>query len=189
MTKQAKLGLDRRRLTTKTLAANAIATVALITMIGIIISTSERDVDAQTMGNHGNHWVGNMTSNAQELEQKLINNGKINLEQTIFEAIRSKINTSLTEAMTIAEQSIANDSFALAAFGASQGGYFAYGIIVGIPEMKFYHVKVDPGTGQILATQEQSQRELERMHEEHSAEVVRNGGGSSISGFPFLIPH
>jgi hypothetical protein len=88
----------------------------------------------------------------------------INLEQTIFETINSKINTSLTQAMTTAEKSIGNDSFVLASFGAEDNGYFTYGIIVGTPGMKFYHVKVDPGTGQILAAQEQSQKDLEKMH-------------------------
>jgi hypothetical protein len=29
---------------------------------------------------------------------------------------------------------------------------------------------------------------LEKLHLEHSAEVVRSGDGG-ISGFPFLIPH
>jgi hypothetical protein len=29
---------------------------------------------------------------------------------------------------------------------------------------------------------------LEKMHQEHSAEVVQSGSGGGI-GFPFLIPH
>ena len=40
-------------------------------------------------------------------------NGTINLEQTVFKAIDSKINTSLTQAMTTAERSVANNSFAV----------------------------------------------------------------------------
>jgi hypothetical protein len=74
------------------------------------------------------------------------------------------------------------------AFGAEDGGYFTYRIILGTPGMKFHNVIVDPGNGQILATQEVSQKELEKMHQEHSAAVV-HGGGSSVGGFPFLIPH
>lgn len=179
-------------LRTKTLA-NVIATTALIAMIFTVTSTSGRSVNARMMGDHGASWVGNMTDGLQEHQQKMINNGTINLEQTFFEAIGSKINTSLTQAMTTAEQSVGNDSFALAAFGAEDNGFYTYGIIVGTPGMKFYHVKVDPGTGQILATQEQSQKELDKMHQEHSVEVVRNSGSGSgsggISGFPFLIPH
>ena len=55
------------------------------------------------------------------------------------------------------------------------------------PDMQFYNAIVDPGNGQILAMQNVSQKELEKMHREHSAEVVRNS--ESATGFPLLIPH
>jgi hypothetical protein len=103
----------------------------------------------------------------------------------------SKINTSLTQAMATAEKSVGNDSFAVAAFGSEEGGYFAYRIILATPEMKFYYAKVDPGNGQILETQQVSQKELDKMHKEHSAMVVSNSGSGSfgVTGFPFIIPH
>ena len=53
--------------------------------------------------------------------------------------------------------------------------------------MQFYNAIVDPGNGQILAMQNVSQKELEKMHREHSAEVVRNS--ESATGVPLLIPH
>jgi len=154
-----------------------------------ITSTGEHSINVEMIGAHGS-GVGNMTSGLQEHQQKIMNNGTINLEQTIFEAIGSKINTSLTQAMSAVEQSVGNDSFALAAFGAEQDGYFTYSIILGTPRMKFHYFIVDPGNGQILATKEVSQKELEKLHQEHSFEVVRSdGSGGSVSGFPFLIPH
>jgi hypothetical protein len=57
--------------------------------------------------------------------------------------------------------------------------------------MKFYYIKVDPGNGQILEAQDVSQKELDRMHKEHSAMVVSNSGSSrvGVTGFPFIIPH
>jgi hypothetical protein len=172
----------------KTLVTTVIATAALIAMISVITSSNEYNVNAQMMmGDHGS--FGNTTSGQQEPQQKMMTiNGTINLEQTIAEAIRSKVNTSLTQAMTIAEKSVGNNANALGAFGAEHGGYFAYRIILGTPGMEFYNVIVDPGNGQILATQEVSQEELEKMHVEHSAQVVRSGDGG-VSGFPFLIPH
>ena len=100
----------------------------------------------------------------------------------------SKINTSLTEAITTAQHTVGNYSFAVAAFGSEYGGYFAYQIILGTPRMEFYTVLVDPGNAHILATQKVSAAELEKMHVEHSAEVVGSGDGGGI-GFPFLIPH
>jgi uncharacterized membrane protein YkoI len=155
-------------------------------------SISERSVDAQMVGDHGGSWTENMTSEQQQQhEQKTINDGTIDLKQVISQAINSKINTSLTQAMTTAERSVGNDAFAVAAFGSEEGGYFVYRIILATPGMKFYYVKVDPGNGQILDTQEVSQKELDKMHKEHSAMVVNNNGSHNVdvSGFPFIIPH
>jgi len=50
-------------------------------------------------------------------------------------------------------------------------------------------VLVDPGNGQIVATQKVSAAELEKMHQEHSAKVVSDGNHGGSVGFPFLIPH
>jgi hypothetical protein len=57
--------------------------------------------------------------------------------------------------------------------------------------MKFYYVKVDPGNGQMVDTQKVSQKELDKMHKEHSAMVVSNNCSHNVgvSGFPFIIPH
>jgi hypothetical protein len=171
----------------------AIAFAGLIVMMGVLPFTGEHSVEAQKMGDHGGDWAGNMTSDhqQQQRERKMINNGTINLEKIIFQAIESKINTSLTQAMANAEKSIGNDASAVAGFGSEEGGYFAYGIILATPEMKFYYIKVDPGNGQILEAQDVSQKELDRMHKEHSAMVASNSGSGSvgITGFPFIIPH
>jgi hypothetical protein len=189
MTERVNVSMSMYRgIKPKTLSVYMIATSALIAMMSAVTSMSEHSVNAQmTMGNHGSY--GNMTSDLQELRQKVMANGTINLEQTIFKAIASKVNTSLTQAMTTAERSVGNNSFALAAFGGEYGGYFAYQIILATPGMEFYTVLVDPGNGHILATQKVSAAELEKMHQEHSAEVVRSGGGGGGVGFPFLIPH
>ena len=81
--------------------------------------------------------------------------------QLTQKTIATKINTSLTQAIVTAEKSIGNDSFALAAFGAEEGGYFTYRIILCTPGMKFFNIIVDPGNGQILETQELSQKGIE----------------------------
>jgi hypothetical protein len=193
MTSQVNLHLrDYVRGNTKVLDIKVIGIVALIIAMSIPVQFDDRSVDAQMMGNHGGDLADNMTSGQrQQHEQNMINNGSINLEQVIFQAINSKINTSLTQAMTSAERSVGSDAFAVAAFGSEEGGYFAYRIILATPEMKFYWVKVDPGNGQILDTQEVSQKELDKMHTEHSAMVVNNNDSHNvgISGFPFIIPH
>jgi Peptidase propeptide and YPEB domain len=178
---------------TKTLDANIISIATMITLVTTSISISEHSVNAQMMGDHVGGWTGNMTSGQQQQqhEQQIISNGTINLEKIIFQAIESKINTSLTQAMTTAERSVGNGSSAVAAFGSEEGGYFAYRIILATPEMEFYYVKVDPGNGQILEIQQVSHKELDKMHKEHSAMVVSNSGNGSVgvTGFPFIIPH
>ena len=197
MTDQAGTCPNRHKQTrTKTLTANIIAIATMITVMTTSTSISERSVNAQMMGDHVGVWAGNTTlgqQQQQQHEQKMISNGTIDLEKIIFQAIESKINTSLTQAMATAEKSVGNDSFAVAAFGSEEGGYFAYRIILATPEMKFYWVKVDPGNGQILETQQVSQKELDKMHKEHSAMVVSNSGSGSgsvgVTGFPFIIPH
>ena len=179
---------------TKALAANVMAIATMVAVMTILTSISERSVNAQMMGDHNGDQTGNVTSGQQQQqhEQRMINNGTINLEQIIFQAINSKINTTLTQAMTTAERSIGDDALTVAGFGSEEGGYFAYRIILATPEMKFYYVKVDPGSGEILETQQVSQKELDKMHYEHSAMVASEGGGGekgSVSGFPFIIPH
>jgi hypothetical protein len=154
------------------LVASLVATITLVAIIGTLTYSS--GVNAQMIRDGDN--TGNITS------------GSINLEQTTFEAIASKINTSLIQAMTAAEKSVGNNSFALAAFGNDLDGFFVYHLILGTPRMELYNVIVDPEKGEILATQETSKNELEKMHLEHSSEVV-HGGHDSVRGFPLLIPH
>lgn len=193
MTSQANLGLRNHRLRNMiVLAINVMTIATLITIVSTLAPFGERSINAQMMGDHEGNRLGNMTSSQQQQhDQKNINNGTIDLEQVLFQAINSRINTSLTQAMITAEKSLGNDAFAVAAFGSEENGYFAYRIILATPAMKFYWVKVDPGSGQILETQEVSQKELDKMHTEHSAMVVSNNGShiAGVSGFPFINPH
>jgi hypothetical protein len=178
MTKRENVGISRyKHKRPKNLATYMIATAGLI---ALLTSASQQNISAQMMGDHGS--FGNMTSGLQDDQQEMTINGTINLEQTIFEAIGAKINTSLTQAITAAEQSVGNNSFALAAFGADQGGFLGYTIILGTPGMEFYYVIVDPGNGQILARQEASQKEIEEKHLAHSKALVESGG-SGAGGF------
>ena len=142
----------------KTLATSMIIITTLIAIMGVIAFTSEHSINAQMiMGGRGGS--GNM-------------------------------NTSLTQAMTIAEQSVGNNSIAIAAFDNIVGndpfsiaafgedrtkdlaGTLVHSIILDTPGTEFYHVIVDPGNGEVLATQELSPKELENMHLEHSRKVM-----------------
>ncbi|MGH9986589.1 MAG: PepSY domain-containing protein [Nitrososphaeraceae archaeon] len=175
MIKRGNINMIRNTDTrSKTLSPSMLAMTTLIAMMSIVISTNEHSINAQMMGDHGG--FGNMTSGLQEDQQEMMINGTINLEQTIIEAIDSKVNTSLTQAITTAEQSVGNNSFALAAFGADLVGDLVYIIILGTPGTEFYNVIVDPGNGQILSSEESSQEEIEERHLKHSAVVVEDAG-------------
>lgn len=126
------------------------------------------------IGDHSG--LSNMTSGAHEDQQDKTINGTINLEQTTIEVIDSKVNISLTQAITTAEQSVGYNSFALAAFGADLGGDLVYMIILGTPGTDFYNVIVDPGNGQILSSQKSAQNEIEMMHLKHSKAMVEDAG-------------
>lgn len=81
-------------------------------------------------------------------------------------------NTSLSQAMVTAEKSVGNNSFAIAGFGTSTGRHLAYTIIIGTHGPEYYNVTVDPRNGQILATEQLTQDELEKAHLEHSQKVL-----------------
>lgn len=124
------------------------AMIATVTLIAsMVTSINEHSINAQMMmGDHSD--FGNRTG-LHENQKEMTINGTINLEQTIIEAIDAKVNTSLTQAITAAEQSVSNNSFALAAFGSDMGGDLVYMVILGTPGTEFYSVIVDPGNGQI----------------------------------------
>jgi uncharacterized iron-regulated membrane protein len=164
----------------KTIAIAVIATSALIAMIGVISFGAGRGVTAQNMSMMGDRAeYGNKSFGQHE---KMMINGTINLEQTIFEAIGSKVNTTLSQAITTAEQTTGNNSFALAAFGGPHGPYLVYTIILGTPGMEFYKVIVDPGTGQVLTSQEMSPKEWMKMQQMHQMMHSGDGGGPTGGG-------
>jgi hypothetical protein len=77
---------------------------------------------------------------------------------------------------------VGNNSFALAAFGADIDGDLVYMIILGTPGTQFHNVLVDPGNGKVLASQEESQMEIEEKHLAHSAAIVQDAS-SGVGGY------
>jgi uncharacterized iron-regulated membrane protein len=174
----------------KILVNTVIVTATLMTMIGVISYATGQELSAQNMTKMGD--LGNLGNKTSIQQEKMIN-GTINLQQTIVDAIGSKVNTTLTQAITTAEQTTGNNSFALAAFGGPHGGYLVYTIILGTPGMEFHKVIVDPGTGQILASQEISQKEWMKMqqmqHMMHSGDAVGGGMMMMGDGGPMIPDH
>ena len=111
-------------------------------------------------------------------------NGTINIMDIMYQAILSKVNITLTQAITTAEQSVGNSSYATSANGEEKDGMLVYSIILGSPDMKFNKVLVDPGNGQILQSKEISMMEwMMMMHSEgHKDMKGDHGQGKGMKG-------
>jgi uncharacterized membrane protein YkoI len=88
----------------------------------------------------------------------------INLMNIIANALGSQIKVSLSNATTTAENSVGNNSHAVAAHLGDENGYLVYTIFVLDPNMNFNRVLVDPGNGQVLSSKQMSMEEHLKMH-------------------------
>ena len=109
-------------------------------------------------------------------------NGTINVMETMYQAIESKFNVSLADAVTTAEQSVGNGTYAMSANGEEKDGFLVYAIILGSPDMKFTKVLVDPGNGEVLQTKDISMMEWMMMmhsqgHQDMGMKGMHGGGG------------
>ena len=82
------------------------------------------------------------------------------------------LNISLSKAIDIAEQSVSNNSYAIAAFGEKIDEGIVYSIMLATDGLDFYEITVDPSNGNILSTENISKDELEKRHLEHSQRVL-----------------
>jgi hypothetical protein len=88
----------------------------------------------------------------------------INLMNIITDALGSQIKVSLSNATTTAENSVGNNSHAVAAHLGDVNGYLVYTIFVLDPNMNFNTVIVDPGNEQVLSSKQISKEEHLMMH-------------------------
>ena len=114
-------------------------------------------------------------------------NGTINVMETMYQAIESKFNVSLADAVTTAEQSVGNGTYAMSANGEEKDGFLVYAIILGSPDMKFTKVLVDPGNGEVLQTKDISMMEWMMMmhsqgHQDMGMKGMHGGGGGYDKG-------
>ena len=90
-------------------------------------------------------------------------NGTLNMMETMFQAIGDKFNVTLPQAISTAEQSVGNGSYAMSANGEEKDGFLVISVILGSPDMKFTKVLVDPGSGLVLQTKPLSMMEWMKM--------------------------
>jgi hypothetical protein len=124
-----------------------------------------------------------MMGNEHKKYEKI--NGTLNMMETMYQAIGDKFNVTLTDAISTAEQSVGNGSFAMSANGAEKDGFLVFEILLGSPDMKFTKVLVDPGNGQVLQTKPVSMMEwMTMMHSQGHGDKGMKGmhSGSSTGG-------
>ena len=103
-------------------------------------------------------------------------NGTLNMMETMFQAIGDKFNVTLPQAISTAEQSVGNGSFAMSANGEEKDGFLVISVILGSPDMKFTKVLIDPGNGLVLQTKPLSMMEWMKMMHSQGHEDKRMKG-------------
>jgi hypothetical protein len=174
----------------------AILAALITTTIGFLPLIASNNVFAQTNSTSSTNTT-DMAGNSMMMKDNYNNpmmgmgnktyekiNGTINIMDIMYQAILSKVNITLTQAITTAEQSVGNSSYAMSANGEEKDGMLVYSIILGSPDMKFNKVLVDPGNGQILQSKEISMMEwMMMMHSEgHKDMKGDHGQGKGMKG-------
>ena len=167
---------------TRFLMSFVILTALISSTVGLMALSTPNNAFAQTSAAPSTNATGGMDGGGTDMmmkgnynpmmmgmENKTYEkiNGTINVMNTMYQAIQSKVNTTLTQAITTAEQYVGNNSYAMSANGEEKGGVLVYSIVLGSPDMKFSKVLVDPGNGQVLQSKELSTMEwMKMMHSE-----------------------
>jgi len=82
--------------------------------------------------------------------------GSIDFMSAIAKAIASQIKTSLSDASSVAEKSIGNNSHAVAAHVSDENGYLVYVVVIVDSNGKVHKLIIDPVDNKILLSRELS---------------------------------
>jgi len=146
--------------------------LTLLLAVGSSILTTET-VAGQMVG------VPNMTNKGEMTMGSGLNftkgeniTGSIDFKSAIAKAITSQIKTSLSDASSVAEKSVGNNSHAVAAHVSDENGYLVYAVVIVDSNGKLHKLLIDPGNGKILLSRELSGFEaMMMMHQ-----GMRTGG-------------
>jgi uncharacterized membrane protein YkoI len=155
--------------TTTNIVSGVVIFSAIITITGAsIFTTIQQNASAQTTTNSNatNMMTDTMMGPKGMMVIKTNDENvtsSINLMNILSNAIESQVKLSLNNATTTAENSVGNNSHAVAARLGDENGYLVYTIWVLDPNMKFNKVIVDPGNGQVLLSKQMSMEEHKGM--------------------------
>ncbi|HKU82870.1 MAG TPA: hypothetical protein VJP58_02415 [Candidatus Nitrosocosmicus sp.] len=131
------------------------------------------------------NYANPMMMQEQKKYEKI--NGTLNMMETMFKAIGDKFNVTLPQAISTAEQSVGNGSYAMSANGEEKDGFLVISVVLGSPDMKFTKVLVDPGTGLVLQKKPLSMMEWMKMmhsqgHEDKGMKGMKGEYGMGMKG-------
>ena len=142
------------------------------------------------MGMGPGMMAGNQSMTTQIMKPSQNITGSINLMNIIPQAIGSKVNVSLSDAVTTAEGSVGNGSHAVSAHIDENNGYLVYRVTVTDPSMNFSKVIVDPGNGQVLLSEQASKADMMKyeMERHHKMMSMMMGGPQQGRGMMGMGP-
>ena len=94
------------------------------------------------------------TNDTSQMQGKGNLTGTIEVDKTIGDALKSKVNINILDAITTAQNSVGPNATAKEAELTEAHGYLVYKMKIIDEDMKKYKVIVDPGNGQVLMNKE-----------------------------------
>jgi hypothetical protein len=94
------------------------------------------------------------TNDTSQMQGKVNLTGTIEVDKTIGDALKSKVNINILDAITTAQNSVGPNATAKEAELTEAHGYLVYKMKIIGEDMKKYKVIVDPGNGQVLLNKE-----------------------------------
>jgi uncharacterized membrane protein YkoI len=137
----------------------AILSIIASTITGIFVSTYAQQVNAQNQtGSTSTSTSNNSIKNNPSAGAANSNwTGSIQLSSTLSQTIESKVHTSLSNAITVAEKTVGANSHATSGRLTAENGFLVYSVWVRNPTNNSLHrIIVDAGNGKVLANQQPS---------------------------------
>jgi len=164
------------------------STVFFTVFLGLVTILASANVYAQTPVNSSNtsssQGANTMsmndmadTSTSSKISHADNFTGSISIFQPIINEFKSSINTNITDAISTAEQSLGNNATTLAAFIHPEREYIVYNVFSLDANNNPHKVIVDPGNGNILASQQMSFMEMMMMLHGDSDKAGPHGMG------------
>jgi uncharacterized membrane protein YkoI len=139
----------------------AILWIIASTITGILVSTYAQQVNAQ---NQTGSTSGSTSTSANSIKNNpsavAANSnwtGSIQLSSTLSQTIESKVHTSLSNAIAVAEKTVGTNSHATSGRLTAENGFLVYSVWVKNPTNNSLHrIIVDAGNGKVLANEQPS---------------------------------